>query len=112
MASYRYDKLSGKVISVEEWYQLHGNHVGNSAMVMKSFEPFKSTIDGTIINDRRQLAEHNKKHGVTNIADYGEKYFSDAGKRMYNEKIGNTPQAEKERRALLTENLKRAGVKL
>lgn len=110
MASYKYDKLSGKVISSEEWYQLHGKHVNNSAMVMKSFEPFKSTVDGTIINDRKQLAEHNKRNGVTNIADYGEKHFKDAGVRMHNERNGNTAAAEGERREIITKELHKRGM--
>lgn len=32
-------------------------------------EPFKSPIDGSIINTRRQLEAHNRRHGVSNDLD-------------------------------------------
>lgn len=112
MARFRFDKETGKVIPLEEWYEKYGDTVGNSAVVAKSFIAFKSTVDGTIINDRKQLAAHNKRNGVTNIEDYGEKHFADAGKRMHNERIGNTEQAEGERRDLIKHHLRKAGVKL
>jgi hypothetical protein len=46
----------------------------NAPMVMKPLGEFKSPIDGQIITSRRQLAAHNKKHGVTNTADYANGY--------------------------------------
>ena len=110
MASFRFDKETGKVIPVAEWYEKYGVTVGNSAVVLKSFEAFKSPLDGRMISDRRQLAEHNKKHGVTNIADYGVKHFEDAGKRMNNERIGNTAEANTERREIITQELHKRGM--
>ena len=32
------------------------------------FEPFKSTVDGTIIDGHRALQEHNKRNGVVSMA--------------------------------------------
>ena len=110
MASFRFDKETGKVIPVDEWYEKYGETVGNTAVVAKSFIAFKSTIDGSIINDRKQLAAHNKRNGVTNIADYGEKHFKDASSRMYNERIGNNDVAEKDRRNLIGKELHRRGM--
>lgn len=38
------------------------------------FEAFKSPVDGSIINSRRELAEHNKRNSVVNLHDgYDEK---------------------------------------
>ena len=47
-----------------------------SAYVMKPLEEFKSNIDGSIISDRKQLADHNRRNGVTNSADYSESYMN------------------------------------
>lgn len=72
--------------------------------VLGSPEAFTSPIDGTVIDDRGALRRHNKRHGVTNIADYGESYFErKAGER---ERVlsGNTQQAKNER----VETIKRA----
>lgn len=37
--------------------------------ICKDIEPFKSPIDGTIVNTRAQLMAHNQRHGVTNDLD-------------------------------------------
>jgi hypothetical protein len=47
----------------------------NAPMVMKPLKDFKSPIDGQVISSRSQLAQHNKKHGVTNSADYNGGYI-------------------------------------
>jgi hypothetical protein len=39
-------------------------------------EPFISPIDKTMISDRKHLAEHNKKHNVTNSADFSPEYLA------------------------------------
>jgi hypothetical protein len=110
MASFRYDKETGKVIPVDEWYEKYADTVGNSAVVAKSFVAFQSQIDGSIINDRRQLAQHNKQHGVTNIADYGEKHFSDAGHRMAKERVGDTQRDDRQRRRIMEKELHKRGI--
>jgi hypothetical protein len=46
-----------------------------SAQVLKSFEEFKSTVDGAIVSDRRQLREHNERNGVTDARDYSDNYM-------------------------------------
>ena len=43
-----------------------------------TFEEFQSPIDKTIISDRRQLAEHNKKHGVAQLDDFSDDYIEKA----------------------------------
>lgn len=49
----------------------------DAPLVMKPHEDFVSPIDGKVISSRRQLADHNKRHGVTNSADYSEEYMVD-----------------------------------
>jgi hypothetical protein len=78
--------------------------------IQKSIEPFKSPIDGSIISCRSHLREHNKKHGVTDIRDYSGNHFEKRGKEMYNEQIGNNPQAKRERQQLIEHNLHKAGI--
>tara|TARA_R110000764_G_scaffold206712_1_gene292108 strand:- start:197 stop:607 length:411 start_codon:yes stop_codon:yes gene_type:complete len=45
-----------------------------SADFIKPHQEFVSPIDGKVISSRKQLAEHNKRHGVTNSADYAGGY--------------------------------------
>jgi hypothetical protein len=111
VARFKFDKISGKVIPVEEWDEIHaGGGGGNSANVAKSFTAFKSTVDGSIISDRRQLAAHNKRNGVTNIGDYGQKHFDDAGARMAKERVGDTKADDKDRRHKSYDALRKHGL--
>jgi hypothetical protein len=56
----------------------------NAPMVMKPLGEFKSPIDGQIISNRTQLAAHNKKHGVTNTADYSNGYVEKQAHKRVN----------------------------
>ena len=38
-------------------------------------QDFQSPIDKSMITSPKKLAEHNKRHGVTNMADYGTNYI-------------------------------------
>ena len=62
-----------------------------------SIDAFVSPIDRSIIDDRGKLREHNKRHGVTNVADYGEDYFERRGKEKYAEQQGSTKEAKEQR---------------
>jgi hypothetical protein len=55
--------------------------------IMGDIEPFLSPVSGELITSRGQLREHNRRHGVTNAADYGPQWFE---------------RKAKEREALLT----------
>jgi hypothetical protein len=45
-------------------------------------ETFRSPIDGTIISDRKQLREHNERHGVVQADEFSSTYYKEqAGKR-------------------------------
>lgn len=37
---------------------------------MPDLEPFVSPVDGTVVTGRAALREHDKRNGVTNVADY------------------------------------------
>jgi hypothetical protein len=53
-----------------EWAAVHGDIVA-----------FRSPIDGSIIDDRGKLREHNKRHGVTNSSDYSKGYIEDRARK-------------------------------
>jgi hypothetical protein len=93
-----------------EEYELQTRLAANAPAVQKNIEPFKSPIDGSIISCRSQLRQHNKKHGVTDIRDYGEQHFAKRGEEMYRERVGETPQAKRERQQLIEHNLYKAGI--
>ena len=57
----------------------------NAPKVLKPIEAFKSPIDGSIISDRGKLAKHNRKHGVTNVADYSQSFLEKRAAQRVNE---------------------------
>ena len=42
--------------------------------IMEDIKPFISPVDGSQISSRPQLEAHNRRHGVTNSADYSAEY--------------------------------------
>ena len=57
---------NGKLIEV---FRDNSGSASVSPSIRADVEPFKSPIDGTIINTRAQLLAHNQRHGVTNDLD-------------------------------------------
>ncbi len=110
----RQKKREGEKIEAEKnwryWQTASAETSNKSASVQKNLKEFKSPIDGSIISCHSQLRDHNKKHGVTDIRDYENQHFETRGKEMYKEKIGDNPQAKKERQQLIEHNLYKYGV--
>jgi hypothetical protein len=71
-SSYVLDSETLKLVPKEEFYSRQ--RVG-APCVHGDIDSFVSPVDGSIIGSRSDLREHNKKHGVTDMRDYGENYF-------------------------------------
>lgn len=50
-------------------------------LITDSFEPFLSPIDKKWIKSKKELKDHNRKHNVTNTADFSAEYVEKAQKR-------------------------------
>jgi len=74
---------------------------------MPDIEAFRSPIDGTVITGRKALREHNKRHNVTNVADYSEEWKQKTRERE--RFYSGDPSYDRKRR---TEHLKEAYDKL
>tara|TARA_R110000772_G_scaffold33324_8_gene81215 strand:+ start:3156 stop:3518 length:363 start_codon:yes stop_codon:yes gene_type:complete len=74
----------------------HSSH-GSSPTTVNQFEEFKSPLDGSVIGDRRQLREHNNKHGVTDSRDYSADYMKKRETQRFDQMTGNTKQDQQER---------------
>lgn len=88
---------TGKWVEKHLASQYSGGSANKSASVHASFEAFKSPIDGSIIAGPRGLREHNRKHGVTNVRDYGEGYFDRKAKERSADTIGANARGKAER---------------
>lgn len=59
-----------------------------TGVVMGKFEAFRSTVDGTLIRNKRELAEHNRRNGVVNLNDGWSE------EKIRSGQIGEKPQQE------------------
>ena len=70
--SYVQDPETGKLVPRETY---GSNARPDAPMINKPFEGFISPIDKKPVESRRQLSEHNKRHGVTDSRDYSANYL-------------------------------------
>lgn len=103
MPSWIQDPISGKLIPKSEYVRAYRSNV----YIQKSFEPFTSPIDGSVISDRAQLRAHNKKHSVTDMRDYGPEWFARKKKERELELSGNTRLAREDRIKCILESINR-----
>ena len=83
----------------------------NAPTVLSALKEFVSPIDQTVISDRGQLRRHNKQHGVTNIADYGDTWFEKKGKQMHQSRQGATKEDKADRINTIRETMARMGIR-
>lgn len=50
-------------------------------LVVGDLPDFVSPIDNSVVHGRRGLREHDKRHGVTNVADYKDSWAKKAAER-------------------------------
>lgn len=82
-----------KLIPKEE-YAAYEN---NSAYVQGDIESFKSPIDGEVITTRKQLAEHNRRHGVTDSRDYSRGYIESRARQRHQKTIAQDSAGKRQR---------------
>ena len=88
--SWVLDPETGKLVPKDEY-------IPKGTPTFKNLQPFKSPITGELITCPKQLREHNKRHGVTNIADYSKEHFKKKGQENVRQFHGND-KASKEHR--------------
>lgn len=81
-----------KLIPAEEYVR----PTKRTHMVMGDIEPFQSPVDKSYITTRPQLEEHNRRHGVTNSADYPKEWVAKRGKSILREQEQRSTQDRKE----------------
>lgn len=112
MTTFKQDPDTGDFLTLAEWEEKHGKEQRRSTVrgLGSDIDAFVSPIDGQIVSGRAALREHNKKHGVTNIADYSEGHFEKSGKQLAKQARGQTAEDKKERCQLIDKTLNHYGV--
>ena len=68
------DPKTHKMVPAEDYVSKDSSNI--YAAIHGDIDSFRSPIDGSIIDDRRKLREHNKRHDVTNTREYGADWFT------------------------------------
>ena len=105
--SWVQDPITGKLVPKEQYVRPQTN----APVVHGDVIDFVSPITKELITDRGQLRRHNKKHGVTNSADYSREYIDKRAKKRDDTMTGNTHQARLERRELISRELTKQGIR-
>lgn len=71
MARWRQDSKTGKLIPIDDAARAQSGH-----FVHGDIESFVSPVDGSVISDRKQLEEHNKRNNVVNAAEFSPEYYA------------------------------------
>jgi hypothetical protein len=98
------DPETGKFVPAHELKQAKPK----GPYVQADFVSFKSPIDGKEIRDRNQLAQHNKRHGVTNSADYSPEYLKKRAADRHERRLCNTKEDKAHRIGLIKHQIERA----
>ena len=81
-----------------EFVEIVSSGVHSSAAVHGDIDAFVSPIDGTVISDRKQLREHNKRNGVVAASEFSMGYYEDKAKERARLYTGEKTLAEKQKR--------------
>ena len=75
--------------------------------IIPDIEPFVSPVDKKVVRGRRDLRDHNRRHNVTNAADFSPEYYKE--KQRENKRVfekGRPDRIEAIKRALEIHNVR------
>lgn len=66
---FRWSDKAKRLVPIEEWHRLHPDTGVGAPMVMNDIQPYRSMIDGSIINSRSQHRAHLRQHGCVEVGN-------------------------------------------
>lgn len=94
MPRWRQDSKTGKLIPIDEAALRQETRTS----IHGDIQPFVSPIDGKVISDRKQLREHNQRHGVVSSAEFSPEFYARKAKERESFYTGQHGKAEKLKR--------------
>ena len=89
MPKWRQDANTGRLIPIDESAQR-----ASVGFIHGDIESFISPVDGTIISDRKQLREHNKRNGVVSADEFSPEFYARKAKERADFYEGKHSRAE------------------
>lgn len=71
---YNEEKDKYELVPIDESARVRGAVQGSA--IHGDIQSFVSPVDGTVISDRKQLREHNKRNNVVSAAEFSDEYYA------------------------------------
>ena len=93
----RYRQVWNKELQKSEFIPIDAAARNREALsaIHGDIQPFVSPVDGTVISDRKQLREHNKRNNVVNTQEFGTEHWEIKRKERERLYTGEHTPAEK-----------------
>lgn len=91
MARWIQDPVTHELIPAEQYRR----KVDDRAFIRGDIEPFVSPIDGSVITSRSTLREHNRRHGVADMREWGDRWYEKKAKERREAITGKADRAER-----------------
>ena len=72
---WRQDRHTGEFIPIDE-----SARTFRASAIHGDIQSFVSPVDGTVITDRKQLREHNKRNNVVSASEFDQNYYDGKAK--------------------------------
>ncbi len=72
---WRQCRETGKFIPVDEAAAKQDAAAGKLVPVARNFDAFVSPVDGSLVRNHKELAEHNRRNNVVNSAEFSPEFF-------------------------------------
>lgn len=89
MPRWRQDAKTGKMVPIDEAARKH-----DGVYIHGDIERFVSSVDGSIISDRNQLREHNKRNNVVDATEFTPEFYAGKAKERADFFEGNRTRQE------------------
>ena len=70
---WRQDRETGEMVPIDA--AARQSDCGTGIIVRGNFDPFVSTVDGTLISTHRDLEQHNKRNNVVSASEYSPEFY-------------------------------------
>ncbi len=90
MPRWRQDSKTGQMIPIDEG----ARQAARSPTIQGDILSFVSPVDGSVITDRAQLREHNKRNNVVNASEFTPEFYAGKAKERADFYAGRKSPAE------------------
>jgi len=66
---FRWSDKTKSLLPIDEWLELHQEETNAAPMIMNDIQPYRSMVDGSVINSRSQHRAHLRQHNCVEVGN-------------------------------------------